>query len=301
MNAPDRVLAPTDFSAASADGVRTAADVARRFDAALTVVHVDATATYLAAMRAAATGLNAAQEAIEEFHRTLAVRLDEFIRETLGDDAKAAPVLAQDDDAARGIVTTGRQRNMDWIVMSTAGRTGWRAALAGSTTARVIRDAAIPVLTVRERTGDPSKLLFDDFQNVLAVTDLDEHAAPLIAAAAQLAGPRGDLTFLHVVEGTSVLGLYGTPLRIPAEDLEAAREWSEAALARLAGNDRGTIRVECGRPIDRILAVEAELEPDLVVVGTHGRHGLDRVALGSVAQAVVSRARSPVLVVPTAP
>jgi len=298
MRPPKRILVPTDFSDASTDGVRAAADVARRFGASLTLIHVDASAVYLAAVRAAATGLGAAQEAVEEYRQSLALKLLEFLDENVGKDTDAAPLLAQDDDPARGILSAARDRGMDWIVMSAAGRTGWRAALMGSTAARVVRDAPVPVLTVRERGKTEGRLLFDDYQNVLAATDLDEHAAPLIAAAADLAAPRGQLVLLHVVEAQPVLGLYGVPLRVPAEDLAAAREWAEAALTKLVG-DRGTVRVAEGRPVDRILAAEEELDPDLVVVGTHGRHGFERVALGSVAEGVVARARNPVLVVPT--
>lgn len=49
-----------------------------------------------------------------------------------------------------------------------------------------------------------------------------------------------------------------------------------------------------------LLAVAADVQADLIVVGTHGRTGLRRVLLGSVAEAVVRHATTPVLVVPQA-
>jgi nucleotide-binding universal stress UspA family protein len=57
--------------------------------------------------------------------------------------------------------------------------------------------------------------------------------------------------------------------------------------------------VLAGRPAERILATEKEIAPDVTIIGTHGRHGLDRLMLGSVAERVVRRATGPVLVVPT--
>jgi nucleotide-binding universal stress UspA family protein len=51
---------------------------------------------------------------------------------------------------------------------------------------------------------------------------------------------------------------------------------------------------------DEILAVAEEQGVDLIVVGTHGRHGLKRALLGSVAESVLRDAKVPVLVVPIA-
>jgi len=61
-----------------------------------------------------------------------------------------------------------------------------------------------------------------------------------------------------------------------------------------------SIKVLAGRPAERILATEKELTPDITVVGTHGRTGLTRVLLGSVAERVVRHAGRPVLTVPLA-
>jgi universal stress protein A len=56
-----------------------------------------------------------------------------------------------------------------------------------------------------------------------------------------------------------------------------------------------TVRIEAGEPSDTILRVAAEAGADLVVMGTHGRTGLSRLLIGSVAEAVLRRASCPVL------
>lgn len=55
--------------------------------------------------------------------------------------------------------------------------------------------------------------------------------------------------------------------------------------------------VRLDRPATEIAQLAADLDADLIVVGTHGRHGVERVLLGSVAELVVRLAPCPVLVV----
>ena len=126
---------------------------------------------------------------------------------------------------------------------------------------------------------------------------LAEAAGELVQAGATL-GNR--LTLMHVVEGAEARGVYRVPLEVPVENLNAVLEWCELALQQLA-EQAGTVaktRVVVGRPGASILAVEEELRPDVTVVGTHGRHGLERLLLGSVAERVARRATGQVLVVP---
>jgi nucleotide-binding universal stress UspA family protein len=67
-----------------------------------------------------------------------------------------------------------------------------------------------------------------------------------------------------------------------------------AAHGFAADNVRAHVRV--GNPANEIVTLARELSADLVVVGTHGRTGLGRMLIGSVAEAVVKRAHCPVLV-----
>ena len=56
-------------------------------------------------------------------------------------------------------------------------------------------------------------------------------------------------------------------------------------------------RLAEGNPADEILKAAGDLPADLIVMGTHGRRGLSRMVLGSVAEAVMRKAASPVLTV----
>lgn len=57
-----------------------------------------------------------------------------------------------------------------------------------------------------------------------------------------------------------------------------------------SGLDKIAVYVAVGAPAERIVALAAASDADLIVLGTHGRHGLERVLLGSVAQEVLRRA-----------
>ena len=111
-----------------------------------------------------------------------------------------------------------------------------------------------------------------------------------------------DLTFLSVVDNP-LRGLYGYSEGIGyyGDVFEALERTSAAALergataARAAGLEAQTRLVRERSPVDAIL--EAEPDCDLTVLGTHGRHGVDRVFLGSVTEGVLRRSRKPHLVV----
>ncbi len=85
-----------------------------------------------------------------------------------------------------------------------------------------------------------------------------------------------------------------------AEDEEADLDTMlEQARRRVGGNAR--IRVEPqGDPVAGILHVAADEHADLIVMTTHGRSGLSRLARGSVCEGVVRDSRIPVLLVPSA-
>lgn len=82
-------------------------------------------------------------------------------------------------------------------------------------------------------------------------------------------------------------------------DLDAERRALAARVAALsAGASVNTeVHVVAGPPAEEILRLAATLDADLVIVGTHGRKGLGRVVLGSVAEAVLRGAACAVLVV----
>jgi nucleotide-binding universal stress UspA family protein len=301
---PSHLLVPVDLSDASRAGLKVAAELARRFRARITALHVESATAGLAEVLAATGELADMGGAAGRHLANVREKVERFVKKTLGDGANAATtVVIEALFVAEAIVQFAKEREVDWICMSAAGHQAWRHLFLGSVTAEVVRRAPMPVLTYRGRGKEPSEFVHDDFRRVLAAVDLSEESRQIVEAGKALAGPTGELTLLHVIDVAPEYGLYGVPLVVPAESLDAAKEWTEGALERLAkGVDAKVLqplRVLAGRPAERILATEEEITPDVTIVGTHGRHGLDRLMLGSVAERVVRRATGPVLVVPT--
>ena len=140
------------------------------------------------------------------------------------------------------------------------------------------------------------------FTNLLVATDLTDASLPAVEEAATLA-KRFDATLhlLHVV--TEPLEETWTAFSPAADYLaEVHRYEAEAAqgLERLAariGPQPMEIAVRTGDPADAILQYAKDHDIDLVVCGTHGRRGIDRLIMGSVAERVVRLAPCSVLTV----
>jgi nucleotide-binding universal stress UspA family protein len=139
------------------------------------------------------------------------------------------------------------------------------------------------------------------FTRIVATTDFSESAEQSWRVAIELARVhRAELILLHVfVE----LPLYAdVPAATVLEVYEEQRRWVQDELdARVrpvaAEGVTARVRLETGQTAETITRVAEEERADLVVAGTHGRSGLDRVFVGSVAERVVRTAPCPVLVV----
>ncbi len=140
---------------------------------------------------------------------------------------------------------------------------------------------------------------------VLCPTDFSEVSTKAEAYATALAEHYGaSLHLLHVDPPMPIMAPYG---EIPV-DVRLFEEQREQALADLAAaGDRAraagvdtTTSVRGGHPAREILTVIEEQTADLLVLGTHGRGGVEHLLLGSVAEKIVRKAPCPVMVVPPA-
>lgn len=146
------------------------------------------------------------------------------------------------------------------------------------------------------------------YQKILLPTDGSKFAEKAAEHAIWIASRSGaEIIVLNVIETSSLVGL-------PAEDLivkikEMLKEEGRRSLERISEmisqseeeskteDVKITLKTEEGSPADSILKTIENENIDLVVMGTSGKHGLDRFLLGSVTEKVVRSSECPVLAV----
>ena len=148
------------------------------------------------------------------------------------------------------------------------------------------------------RAGAPARA--DGFARIVVPTDFSTCGEAAWATALRAArGFGAEVVLVHVVVDTPRFaeGTAGADLRATLADAQrwAEREAGErVGAAREAGITARSV-VRAGVPERQILDVAAEEAADLIVIGTHGRSGLERALLGSVADHVIRLAPCPVL------
>lgn len=285
MTASNSILVATDFSTRADRAIGRAAILARQSGARLVLAHVvddDQPDPLVAAER------QAAETALNEM---IAVR-----PELRGLACEAEVVLGDPFD---GIVRAVRQTAAGLIVIGSHRRQILRDIFVGTTAERVIRSSETPVLMVNAEPVGP-------YGEALAAMDLSDCSGRALASAKSLGlFERVRLTVLHAVDTPAKSAMIHANVdrqevdRHLTDVMQRARRDLVAFLASLglAGLD-AAILIREGAAAGAIAQAVEDVRPDLVIIGTHGRSGLGRLLLGSVAAEVLARLRCDVLAVP---
>lgn len=273
------ILVPLDGSSVSETALPYAVALAGRTGARLTLMRAaHAAPLTIDSAKAQAQVLAEAEAYLAE--RAADLRAKDYVVET------GVPYGAA---AADWIVEEATLRQADAIVMGTHDRIGPDRWIHGSVAEAVVSRAPVPVVLVHAADGARPVEHFDWRQPTLLVTldgsTLAEEALPpAVNLARQL---KGRIVLLTVVTDLSVD-------QRPA----AAAEILEAATDRVkhAGVPVESV-VRAGQPAAEIAHVAREQNAALVVIATHGRTGLARTVLGSIAGEVVHRSPSPVMLI----
>ena len=133
---------------------------------------------------------------------------------------------------------------------------------------------------------------------ILHPTDFSECAEQAEAQATWLARSLGaELILLHVSAQAPLYAEGTMRMKEVRKVFDAERQWAEETLKGRADRAGARSKVTVGEPSGEIVRVAAEEGADLIVMGTHGRGGLPRLLLGSVADRVIRTAPCPVLTV----
>jgi nucleotide-binding universal stress UspA family protein len=139
------------------------------------------------------------------------------------------------------------------------------------------------------------------FQRVLIAVDDGPLAARAADVGLDLASKLGaQLAFVHVAYLIPALAYAGALVpeeRLPGAPVQDGRKLLATFTARAQRDHAPTEFVPVGRPADEILRTAKDWGADLIVLGSHGRSGVKRALLGSVAEEVLRGAHCAVLVV----
>ena len=190
---------------------------------------------------------------------------------------------------ANQILEAAKKEKVTLIAMSTHGRTGLSRWVFGSVTEKVLRASPVPVLAIPSFLGIGGDAVPRDakempFQKILAPIAAEELSLEVLPPLAELARKFGStVRLLHVCEGPEC----AVPTHEMREAFEVLRREQVPAEPLLKQGD----------PAVRILETCREEGADLIAMTTHGRSGIPRWLMGSVAEKVLWASNVPLLVV----
>jgi nucleotide-binding universal stress UspA family protein len=204
--------------------------------------------------------------------------------------------VVRSDVPHSAILKYASDEEIDLIVMGTHGRTGVERYLLGSVTEKVVRLADSPVLTVN--TGADGSVTYP-YTDILVPTDGSAGAEAAVEPAVDIAS-----TYDARVHALSVIDTMamGVDVRSMAA-IDALEDAAQSAVdtveerARDASVSSVETTTDHGSPYRGIRSYVDDHDIDLVVMGTHGRTGVERYLLGSVTEKTVRTSSVPVMTV----
>ncbi len=137
------------------------------------------------------------------------------------------------------------------------------------------------------------------YNHVLIAVDLTDEGKQVVARASEIAGPQGaELSLVHAIEPLSYAYGGDIPMDLTSiqEEIEQQAKLKLSALAESLNIPKERQHIVYGRPEVEIHKLSKKQQVDLVVIGSHGRHGF-ALLLGSTANAVLHGASCDILAV----
>jgi nucleotide-binding universal stress UspA family protein len=290
------ILVATDFSESAEGAIDWAAEVARPHGAKLVLTHALAPpAPDVAAPEAIPFPADVYAEDRQRCEQELAERA-----ERIRAGGTTVDTMLIEGPAPRALLEAVQKCDADLIVAGTRGQTGLKRVFLGSTAARLVRQATVPVLTVHPEHVRRHRPI----RTVLVPTDYSDDAELALKEAVRILTPvsaSARVVLLHVFRLQPEVVYPWTPPPLVYRSTELARETLErleetAKPIRKLGFDVEIVAQE-GYPPEVIDEEAKRFDADLIAMGTHGRSGLRRVVFGSVAERVLPAAPCPVLTV----
>jgi nucleotide-binding universal stress UspA family protein len=274
----DKLLVATDGSIFSESAIREAINLARTCSSKLIAVSVVQTSREFEDL---------VPKVFEKAVKEVREHLESVKSRALKEDVDCEIVVHRGEEPFQDIVNEAEKNRVDMIIIGTHGRTGLKRLMMGSVTARVIGHAPCNVLVVPLH----AKI---DCGKILIATDGSRYSD---AAASEAIGvaKRCDVSLIVISVAFS------------DKEIMLAEDYEEMLLAKnnvkkiVELAEKEGVKTEGltvkGKPHEAILETSKQKRADLIIVGSHGRTGLDRLLMGSVAERIIGHSESAVLIV----
>jgi len=206
--------------------------------------------------------------------------------------------------AAESILDFAQSKKVDLILMATHGLSGVTRWWLGSVAEKVVSAASTPIMLVQaKRTEQHDARSKKTIERILVPLDGSELGQAALPYAEMLTLKTGAaLDLLHIVSppGAIEASLLTGPdwIKLIQVLQKAGEEYLKEVIQQLAERGtKATYEVMTGEPADKIVQYAEEKKASLIAMSTHGRTGLARWVMGSVADKVVHSASMPVWLV----
>ena len=279
-----RILAATDFSTRSHRALRRAGLLANQSGAELTLLHVvdDDQPEHLIALEQM-EGRKILEEQIAS------------VAEIRGIECRPLIVTGAAHDA---ILRTAKATQTDLIVMGSHRKNLLEDVFVGTTIERVIRRGTWPVLKVNTETQQ-------NYETVLVAVDLSDASAEAVRSAQALGFLERAVSVVYAFHAMakSMLGRTSTSQDriqdyVENERIRAVSELQTFMNSLSLAPNTWASHVREGEAMPVISNIVEAIQPQLLVVGTHGRSGISKILLGSVAEQLLRELDIDILAVP---
>jgi len=224
-------------------------------------------------------------------------------RDRLREAAVEATLSVTPDGEAEAILAAADAWQADLIAMSTHGRSGVMRWVFGSVADKIIHAQEVPPLLVVRARPEKERPAAVNIERILVPLDGSQLSLSILPQVEELAKALG--ASLVLFSGVIPLDIYPGTEMAPARVggiLDELMSQAQSFLASLEKEVQGRgvkarSVVTIGFPVDEITRVAEEVGAGLIAVATHGRSGVNRWIMGSVADGVVRRSHLPCLMI----
>jgi len=310
-----RFLIPTDFSESSLAIYEYVSWLAEKNNAKVDLIHVIPQISYLNISEEVMGNPFKVQEKYDQWVEKLYEKLNAELNKNISQSCRGEVFVSDNVRVAQGIIDQSQKKDYDLIIIGSRGRANG-IFKRGSLSLRLIRQSKIPVLSFNRKPEEGA-------HKILMPTDGSKNSFAALETALKMAEQLNSSVILYSVlefdfakislmggdPSLSEMAAQGQKNEILRNFKESIEELEEYEFEIKLGVDGAEVRPKTGRMISVEIIMEQNISShnsivefanenaDLVVMTTHGRSGLSKILLGSVAEKVVRHLEIPALTI----